>query len=63
MRKDIEELINSKVSAAEIARNTGLDASTIQKLRLGQRDIGKLSLENAEKLSEYYNKHIKDLSE
>jgi len=59
MRKDIEKLINSKVSAAEIARNTGLDASTIQKLRLGQRDIGKLSLENAEKLSDFSDSNFR----
>lgn len=56
MRERINKLLNSHVSAAEISRHTGLDASTIQKFRLGTRDVGKLSLESSERLSNYYEK-------
>ena len=54
MRESIRKLLDTDVTAAEIARHTDINASTIQKLRLGSRSIGKLSLENAENLTNYY---------
>lgn len=56
MRAQIKALLDTDISAAEIARHTGVDASTVRKLRLGSHDIENLSIKNAEKLVNYYKK-------
>lgn len=54
MRNKIIKLLEDKsISAAEISRQTGIDASTIQKYRLGSLKIDRMILSNAEKLYEY----------
>ncbi|QRF17736.1 hypothetical protein H6Y62_08995 [Staphylococcus lugdunensis] len=53
MRKQIEELIKSDVSTTKIAYKTGISKSIISRLRSGEREIGKLTLETAEKLADF----------
>lgn len=54
MRHEIEELINSVESAYSIGKGSGVDPSVIQRIRLGKRKIGNLTLDTAEKLFNYH---------
>ena len=49
----IKILIDSEESAYSISKNSNVDASIIQNLRLKKRKIENISLGNAEKLYEY----------
>lgn len=49
----VKKLINSDLSAYHIHQATGVSASSIQRLRSGERQVEKLSLESAEKLYLY----------
>lgn len=53
MRKVIENLLNSEITAYEISKQTGVSNSVISRLKSGERTIGKLSLDTAEKLYDY----------
>ncbi|HCU8763897.1 TPA: XRE family transcriptional regulator [Staphylococcus aureus] len=46
----IEKLLNSDLSAYYIHQQTGVTASSIQRLRSGERQLNKLTLDSAEKL-------------
>ena len=46
----IERLLSSDLSAYYIHQQTGVTASSIQRLRSGDRKISKLTLDSAEKL-------------
>lgn len=46
----IERLLNSNLSAYYIHQQTGVAASSIQRLRSGDRQLNKLTLDSAEKL-------------
>ncbi|HDG9757393.1 TPA: XRE family transcriptional regulator [Staphylococcus aureus] len=48
--KTIEKLLNSDLSAYYISKKTGVSASSIQRLRSGDRQLNKLTLDSAEKL-------------
>ena len=66
LRQDIEDLFNAwennLVTGYKISKSTGVSQQLLGKYRDGERSIDRMALETAEKLSEYYNKHIKDLS-
>lgn len=49
----IQKLIDSEETAYSISKNTNVDASIIQNLRLKKRKLENISLGNAEKLYEY----------
>ncbi|MCU7557242.1 hypothetical protein [Macrococcus capreoli] len=53
MRNEIIKLLESDIPGNEIEDKTGVSRAIISRLRLGQRDIGKLRLETAEKLCKY----------
>ena len=53
MRKEIRDLLNSNITSYEISKETGVSNSVISRLRNGEREIGKVTLETAEKLYEY----------
>ena len=53
MRKEIRDLLNSNITSYEISKETGVSNSVISRLRNGDREIGKVTLETAEKLYEY----------
>lgn len=57
MRETIEKLIERMnerdVTAARVSYATGIDQSILSKFKSGQRDIGTLTLNNAEKLYEF----------
>ena len=46
----IEKLLNSDLSAYYIHQKTGVTASSIQRLRSGERQLNKLMLDSTEKL-------------
>ncbi|HGO3994634.1 TPA: hypothetical protein ACK1AU_002590 [Staphylococcus aureus] len=48
--KTIDKLLNSDLSAFNISKETGVDASSIQRIRSGKRSLSRLSLEAGEKL-------------
>ncbi|MBO0377753.1 XRE family transcriptional regulator [Staphylococcus warneri] len=49
----IERLLSSDLSAYYISQQTGVSASSIQRLRSGNRKINKLTIDTAEKLYMY----------
>lgn len=49
----IERLLSSDLSAYYISKKTGVSASSIQRLRSGDRQINKLTIDTAEKLYMY----------
>ena len=53
MRRQIERLLGSEISAYAIAKKSGVPYSTISDLRTGKRTLDGLSLANAEKLVNY----------
>lgn len=54
IRKNIEALIASDVTAYRIGKDLNMPSSTIKKLRLGMTNLDNIPLRNAEKLSAYY---------
>ncbi|QLK85924.1 XRE family transcriptional regulator [Staphylococcus sp. 17KM0847] len=53
MKKTIKKLLDSNMSSYAISKNTGVDAPTIQRVRSGERKLGNLTLDKAEKLYNY----------
>ncbi|MBF7024590.1 XRE family transcriptional regulator [Staphylococcus kloosii] len=51
--KTVEKLINSNMSAATIEIETGVDASSIRRIRWGERKLEKLSFDKGISLYEY----------
>lgn len=61
MIKDtIQKLLDSNLSAFQIAKDTGVDASSIQRMRSGERSLDRLSLSAAEKLYLYQLNRVSD---
>lgn len=50
IKKEIEKLLNSPVTAYEIESKTGVDRSVITRLRNGERSVEKLTVQTAQKL-------------
>lgn len=53
MREKIEKLLDSNLSSNYISSMTGVSQSVISRIRSGERQLGNLSLESAEKLYTY----------
>lgn len=53
MRKEIEKLLESKVSTSAIAKGANLPWSTVADLRSGKTSMDKMTLLTAEKLYSY----------
>lgn len=49
----VNRLINSNISATEIEKATGVDASSIRRIRRGERKLENLSFEKGVALYEY----------
>ena len=56
MREQIEKLLNSDITGYRIFKDTGMSQSIISEFRSGKRNLDNLSLKNAEKLYNLYNK-------
>lgn len=54
MRKNIEQLINSGLSAYKVSKETGITLSVVQKIFNGTSSLDNISLKNAEILSNYW---------
>ncbi len=59
MREAIINLLNSDLSSNYIAKQTGVEQSTIYRLRSGERKLDNLGLSKCEKLYEYEMERIK----
>ncbi|MGW7998920.1 hypothetical protein ACWEYI_00040 [Staphylococcus xylosus] len=60
MKDVIQKLLDSDISSYKIGKETGVSNSIIQRLRNGERTIGNLSLDTAEKLYEYAKAHLNE---
>ncbi|MHB7942429.1 DNA-binding protein [Staphylococcus capitis] len=49
MREEINKLLKSNLSSNHIAKETGVQQSTIYRLRSGERSLDNLGLKQAEK--------------
>ncbi len=49
----VKKLLESEISATEIEKATGVDASSIRRIRRGERKLENLSFEKGVKLYEY----------
>ncbi|PTL18520.1 hypothetical protein BUZ08_01010 [Staphylococcus gallinarum] len=56
----VKKLINSNISATEIEKTTGVDASSIRRIRRGERKIENLSFEKGVALYEYAKTHLNE---
>lgn len=54
MRKEIEKLLQSDITAYRIFKDTGVPYGNIDRLRNGSSSLDNLTLKNAEKLYNYY---------
>ncbi|UTH13280.1 hypothetical protein [Macrococcus equipercicus] len=52
--QDLQQLINSDIAANKIATETGVSASAIQRIRLGERKLGNLTFDTCKKLQKYW---------
>lgn len=55
----VKKLMESEISAIEIEKATGVDASSIRRIRRGERKLENLSFEKGLALYEYAKKHLK----
>ncbi|MBW0761319.1 XRE family transcriptional regulator [Mammaliicoccus lentus] len=55
----VKKLMDSDISATEIEKVTGVDASSIRRIRRGERKLENLSFEKGVKLYEYVSKKEK----
>ncbi|WP_436866184.1 hypothetical protein [Staphylococcus pseudoxylosus] len=60
MKDVIQKLLDSDISSYKIGKETGVSNSIIQRLRNGERTIGNLTLDTAEKLYEYAKAHLNE---
>lgn len=51
--KTVKKLINSNIDATTIEKNTGVDASSIRRIRRGERTVEKLTFEKGIALYNY----------
>lgn len=56
LREEIEELINSNISAHKVAKETGISRNTVYRIFRKESALGNITLENAEKLVAYWRK-------
>ncbi len=54
MRKNIESLINSGITAHQVASDTGIPRNTAYRIFSGEANIDNITLKNAEILSNYW---------
>lgn len=55
----VKKLMESEISATEIENSTGVDASSIRRIRRGERKLENLSFEKGLALYEYAKAHLK----
>ena len=58
LSKKVRAVLESDTSIRTLEYGSGVSRSTISRLRSGERQIGNINLETAEKLEEFYNKYI-----
>lgn len=55
----VKKLMESEISATEIEKTTGVDASSIRRIRRGERKLQNLNFEKGLALYEYAKTHLK----
>lgn len=53
MKETVQKLLDSKISAAEISRQTGVSDAMVKRLRLGSQNLEGIYYSNMEKLYNY----------
>lgn len=56
----VKKLMESEISATEIEKATGVDASSIRRIRRGERKLENLGFEKGVKLYEYAKSHLNE---
>ena len=59
MKETVQKLLDSKISAAEISRQTGVSDAMVKRLRLGSQNLEGIYYSNMEKLYNY-QMHIEE---
>jgi DNA-binding Xre family transcriptional regulator len=54
IKENIIALLQSDISAYKISKETGIPQSTLSKIKKGKIDVGKITLDNALKLNEFF---------
>lgn len=60
MKETVQKLLDSKISAAEISRQTGVSDAMVKRLRLGSQNLEGIYYSNMEKLYNYQVEIEKD---
>lgn len=55
LRKKVEWIIESDITTYQFAKETGLTNTVLSKLRRGEKEVGRLSLDVAEKFGKLYD--------
>lgn len=58
LSEKVKIVLNSDISAYKIRKETGIDTSTISRLRKGESKIENTTLGIAERLEDLYNKYL-----
>ena len=59
IRENVLKLIESEISPLRISKATNIPRSTCYRIINGEMPLDNITLKNAEKLSEYYEKNVK----
>ncbi|WP_424474847.1 helix-turn-helix domain-containing protein [Oceanobacillus kimchii] len=57
MKEDIRKLLESSITGYKIYKETGIQESTISRLRKGKMELGSITLDTALKLHSFYEVH------
>ncbi|GAQ19555.1 DNA-binding protein [Oceanobacillus picturae] len=61
MKEEIRKLLESNITGYKIFKETGIQESTISRLRSGKKELGSLALDTALKLHAFYEAHTDDI--
>ncbi|CDO03087.1 hypothetical protein BN988_01587 [Oceanobacillus picturae] len=61
MKEEIRKLLDSNITGYRIFKETGIQESTISRLRSEKKELGSLSLDTALKLHAFYEEHKNDI--
>ncbi|MFD2628772.1 helix-turn-helix domain-containing protein [Oceanobacillus kapialis] len=61
MKEEIRKLLESNITGYKIFKETGIQESTISRLRSGKKEIGSIALDTALKLHAFYEDYKEEI--
>lgn len=57
IKENIKKLLESDLTAYQISKKTGIQQSTLSRLKKGEIEVGNMKLDNALKLNQIWEEH------